>query len=50
MTHPWHEQRDILQMARQIRRHGCVFDGAYEGTRGGEPEAKEDVCRVQNGR
>ncbi len=29
-----HEQCHLLQVARQIRRHGRLFHEAYEGTRG----------------
>ena len=35
----------VLQMAEQVRRHGCLPDGPAEGARGGEPAAQEDVCR-----
>lgn len=37
-------------MALQVRRHGCLADGAHEGAGGGEPAAQEDVRRIANER
>ena len=39
VPHSRHEQRHVLQVARQIRRHGCIADGAVE----------EAVCRSTAG-
>src|SRR3546814_14456462 len=36
---------DVLQVAQQVRRHGCVHGRPDEGARGGEPSAEEDVRR-----
>ena len=40
-----HEQRDILQVACQVRRDGCLTDEAHEGAGGRESAPEEDVCR-----
>lgn len=42
---PRHEQRDLLQVARQVWGYGCVVDGADEGAGGGKPATEEAVCR-----
>src|SRR5690606_5632112 len=40
-----HEQRHLLQVARQVRRHGHLDDGAPEGAGSREPATQEDVRR-----
>ncbi|CCG43001.1 hypothetical protein PHAMO_540001 [Magnetospirillum molischianum DSM 120] len=42
------EQRDVLQMAGEIRRHGRLDDLGDEGAGGREPAAEEDVRRAQH--
>src|SRR5512143_2387084 len=44
MPRPRHERGDVLQVAFEIRRHGCVVDGAPQGTGRREPPAQKDVC------
>src|SRR5437899_11847949 len=45
MQSAWHQFGNVLQVAFQVRRHGCVADGATEGIGGREQAAQEDVCR-----
>lgn len=40
-----HEQRHLLQVASQARRHERFADGSAQGAGGGEPAAEEDVRR-----
>src|SRR5690606_10795799 len=40
-----HQLGHVLQVAQQIRRHGCVDDVPAQGAAGREPAAEEDVRR-----
>jgi transposase InsO family protein len=41
---PWDEQREFLQVAGQMWRHGRIFDCRDEGHGRAEPPPEEDVC------
>src|SRR5690606_33544219 len=41
----WHQRSHVLQVACQIRWHGCIFDGSYEGAGRREPPSAQDVHR-----
>src|SRR5690606_19439651 len=40
-----HQHGNLLQVALEVRRHGCADDGAYEGAGGGERPPAQDVRR-----
>jgi hypothetical protein len=44
----WDQQRDVLQVAVQVWRHGCVHDEPDEGPGGREPAAEAHVCRSEH--
>lgn len=45
-----HQQCNVLQMAVQVWRHGCLAHGKDEGARGREPTIEDAVCRCPNAR